>query len=581
MTDWYLWDGESQRGPMDRRELDNHIRYHPNPNFIRVWRHGFSEWQNVEVAFNAARAELLDISTIEPSLDRNRSSRRHNFIAQHWRGEYPLGISYWLIGFAGNFAALVVVALVSAFTGGTNNPIGILLFYISLWSFLVCLSIWQSVGIWRSAQRRIDDRASLGKRALWAGLAKVMVCLGVLQTIGVVAKSAIPQIAEATRIALMDDPDIPPYSIRVMSNGSEAEISGGIKFGLSDEFEKVLNASKGVRIVHLDSIGGRIGEGQKLNALIKNRKLDTYVDVKCLSACTLAFVAGQARILKRGARLGFHRGAFAGEDLLDGSPERSIYRAAGISVAFVDRALATKNADMWRPSDADLLSAGVVTRITNGDEYAMAGDGGRLARTDWDKGLQKAALVYRVMKEKHPKSYDEILDTFVDGTIKGTPQAQVIAEARRKLNSLVKARLRYAENALLLDFGRLVVDQYRAIQIRDKTACYRFASGRDDENVIRLIPKELTERELELDARIISSNRTQYDSLNSDDGWAKVMVRLNSRGYSAQDLQLLADSTSTTDAARYCDLTIVLYQEIGNLPPNEAAALLRRLLSQS
>ncbi len=193
-----------------------------------------------------------------------------------------------------------------------------------------------------------------------------MVCLGVLQLIGLLVRTAIPQIAEATSIAFMDDPGIPAYSIRVMNNGSEAEIAGGIKFGLSSDFEKVLNASRGVRLVHLDSVGGRIGEGQKLNELIKSRGLDTYVDLKCLSACTLAFVAGRQRILKRGAKLGFHRASFAGEDQVDGSLERSIYAAAGVSDTFVERAMTTKNAEMWQPSDTDLVSAGVITRGFDG-----------------------------------------------------------------------------------------------------------------------------------------------------------------------------------------------------------------------
>jgi len=578
MTNWYLWDGESQRGPMDRRELDNRIQYHPNPSVVRVWRHGFSEWQTVEDEFDLARKSPTDSSTSEPRQSVAKS-KRQNFVARHWRGEYPLGVSYWIIGFAGSIAALAFVAVVSAVSGG--DPIGILLFYILLWSSLVGLSIWQSVGIWRSAQRRIDQRAALGKRALWAGLAKVMVCLGVLQTVGVLAKTAIPQIAEAIRIAFMDDPDIPPYSIKVTSAGSEAKISGGIKFGLSDEFEKVLNASRGVRVVRLDSIGGRIGEGQKLNSLIKSRGLDTYVDVKCLSACTLAFVAGRQRVLKQGARLGFHRAAFAGEDQIDGSLERSIYSAAGISVAFVDRALATKNADMWRPSEADLMSAGVVTTITTGDEYVISGGGGMLAREDWDKALQKTASVYRVIKDKYPKTYGEILDTLTEGTTKGTPQAQVIAEARTKLHNLVRTRLPYADDAVLVEFGRLVVDQYRAIQLQDEAACYRFASGEGDQNVVRLIPKELTERELELNARIISSDRTKNGPRNNEDAWATIGARLNSRGYSAKDLQLLSGKVTAADQARYCDLIIVLYQEIDNLPLIEAAAILREFFTPS
>jgi hypothetical protein len=406
-----------------------------------------------------------------------------------------------------------------------------------------------------------------------------MVCLGALQLVGLLIRSAIPQIMESTSIAFLDDPHIPPYSIRVMNDGSEAEIAGGIKYGLTSDFAKILDASRGVRVVHLDSVGGRIGEGEKLNALIKSRGLDTYVDAKCLSACTLAYVAGYQRILKQGAQLGFHRASFAGEDQLDDSLERSVYIAAGISRAFIDRALATKNSDMWTPSAADLLSAGVITAVSSGDEYAMAG-GGSVTRDDWDNGLQKASPVYGVLKEKYPDSYKEILDTFVDGAMKGAPQAQVIGQARAKLNGLIKTLVPYSDDDVLVDFGRLVVDQYRAIELQDSSACYRFASGQDDPTVIRMIPGQLAQRELKLDAQILSSARKQYNSGDNEAAWSKIRTGLGLKGYSAGDLKLLTEnSVKPSDYARYCETTIAVYQEIIVLPAKEAAAVLRGIYS--
>jgi hypothetical protein len=580
MTEWYLWDGESQRGPMDRSELDNRVQYHPAPKTVRVWRDGFPDWKTVEEALNVTQKSALDPSTFERPCEPSKETKYRNFVAQNWRGEYPLWVSYWIIGLLTNVFAVAVASVVGAFTAESYHPFGVLAFLLMLWSSIAALSVWHLVGIWRSAQRRIAERAAAGKRAPWAGLAKIMVCLGAVQIVGLMIRTGIPQLAEATSIAFMDDPDIPSYSIRVMNDGSEAEIAGGIKFGLSSDFEKILNASRGVRVVHLDSIGGRLGEGKKLNALIKSRDLDTYVDVKCLSACTLAFVAGRQRILKHGAQLGFHRGAFAGEDELDGSLERAVYVAAGVSSPFIDRALATKNADMWRPSEADLISAGVVTKISTGDEYAIASDAGRLTRDDWDKGLQKTAAVYAVMKEKYPKSYNEILDTFLDGSTKGTPQAQIMRQARAKLSSLVKTMLPYADDAVLIEFGRLVVDQYRAIQSQDKVSCYRFASGEGDENIVRLIPKDLLQRELEVDAQILSSARKQNGPVNNEAAWDTIRAGLTLRGYTAKDLQLLAGkSIDPADYARYCDFTIALYQEVVALPAVQAGGVLRDIFS--
>ncbi|MHC2335251.1 GYF domain-containing protein [Bradyrhizobium sp. USDA 4454] len=579
MSEWYLWDGEIQRGPMDRTELDNRIRYHPNPSVVRVWREGFSDWKTAGAALVVSPRISVEPPPLDGAAKVHVGAKRQNFVARNWRGEYPLGISYWLIGVLSNLFALIVIALISALSSKAGyNPISILIFVVSLWSFIAGLAVWQSVGIWRSAQHRIEERTLIGKRAPWAGLAKVMVFIGALQTAGILIKSGIPQIAEATNMAFMDDPDIPAYSIRVMNDGSEAEITGGIKYGLAEDFRKILDSSKGVRLVHLDSIGGRIGEGEKLFTLIKSRGLDTYVDSKCLSACTFAFVAGRQRILRNGAVLGFHRGSFAGEE--DLSSGRSIYETVGISAPFIDRALATKNADMWRPSQAELLAARVITKTSNGDEYAFGGFGGNgISRDDWDKALQETA-VYRELKAKYRLRYDEVLDVFSNGAAKGTPRAKLFADARGKLMGLIKSLLPRADDAVLTDYGRLIVDEYRAVQLQGAAACYAFASGESDDSSVQTLPKQLSDRELEINARIISTARLRDGVLNTDAVWEKVRAGLRQRGVSASDLQLLnSKATTPTEQARFCEVTILFYQEIMNLPMKEAALILREIFS--
>ena len=133
---------------------------------------------------------------------------------------------------------------------------------------------------------------------------------------------------------------------------------------------------------------------------------------------------------------------------------------------------------------------------------------------------------------------------------------------------------------MLVDFGKLVIDQYRAIQGQDKVACYRFASGQDAD-AVQLIPTYLTQRELELDARVMSSARRQDGGVSHNDAsWGKIRQGLGLKGYSAKDLQLLGgNSISAADYARYCDITVALYQEIVTLPTREAAAVLRELFS--
>lgn len=298
-----------------------------------------------------------------------------------------------------------------------------------------------------------------------------------------------------------------------------------------------------------------------------------------MSACTLAFVAGRQRVLKKGAQLGFHRAIFAGDDKLDDSTERSIYRAAGVPAAFIDRALATSNASIWSPTDAELLAAGVVTRMSSGDEYAVAGMEGKLTREGWDKALQNTAPLYLALKERYPATYNEILDVFVNGASRGASQAELVGQTRTKIGDLTRKLLPLTDDAVLVDFGRLVLDQYAAIQAQDNAACYKYASGQADQNITRIIPAPLAERELELDVRIIRSPQRHTDSVNNNDrSWEKIRAGLSLRGYAVKDLEMLDGGTiGEADYARYCELAIALYREITALPNKEAAAVLREV----
>ena len=195
--------------------------------------------------------------------------------------------------------------------------------------------------------------------------------------------------------------------------------------------------------------------------------------------------------------------------------------------------------------------------------------------------LQKSTPLYKAMKEKYPKSYEEILDVFSDGVARGTPQAELIGGARAKLQGLIKALLPQADDAVLIAFGRLVADQYRALQGQDKAACYKYASGVADEATIRLLPKDLIERELELNAMIISSARNQGAAVKTDASWEKIIATLDQRGFTDSDRQMLTGtSISPSNYARYCDFAIILYQAVTNLPTKEAASVLREIFKE-
>jgi hypothetical protein len=180
-------------------------------------------------------------------------------------------------------------------------------------------------------------------------------------------------------MAFWNDPNIPDYAIRNMRDGKEVEVAGGFKFGLTDDFKKILRASPQISVVHLNSAGGRIGEAQSLYGVIRDNRLITYTSSRCLSACTLAFAAGRERWIHRRGKLGFHSPTFPGmkeADLREASQlQREAFVLAGFDRGFVDRALSTPNKDMWTPSIEELSRAQVVTAISDGNDFAASGFG--------------------------------------------------------------------------------------------------------------------------------------------------------------------------------------------------------------
>jgi hypothetical protein len=172
-------------------------------------------------------------------------------------------------------------------------------------------------------------------------------------------------------------PDIDPdenYHLTV--NGSTLEYSGGIPFGVTAKVKSLLDASPNVKVINLNSYGGRIREGRELRDLIIARKLSTHTSEECASACTLAFMAGVKRTMADDARVGFHRAYdpdASDADLDDEiAVDRKWMRARRIPVWFIDKAYATPHDSMWWVPHQILRQVGILTSDPGGPKAVIA-----------------------------------------------------------------------------------------------------------------------------------------------------------------------------------------------------------------
>lgn len=287
-----------------------------------------------------------------------------NIIATHWRGDFPLWVSYWVFGFMCQLLVAGIVFSIFNLTerAATYDPSMIFLSVAGIWILVGAINLWQVVGVWRSASKH----TSRSGKGFWATAAKVMMVLGILRLLADFANVGQPQIVETWRMAFQNDPDIPDYRIQLTEQATSIRISGGIKFGLTRDLKSLLNAAPDVKRIELDSIGGRIGEANQLYDIIIAHNLDTHVSGECLSTCTIVYSAGGQRSIAYGARIGLHSPSFPGLSEIDLKTMREDWAnrllARGIDSGFIERGLSEPSSSMWFPTEAQLLSAGLITR---------------------------------------------------------------------------------------------------------------------------------------------------------------------------------------------------------------------------
>jgi ATP-dependent protease ClpP protease subunit len=166
------------------------------------------------------------------------------------------------------------------------------------------------------------------------------------------------------------------HELRLIGDGSEALFAGEIGFGATSEIEALLDAHPEVTLLHLSSHGGRVMEARRLHDAIRRRGLTTFSATLCASACTIAFMGGKERVVTAEARIGFHQSMIVGgapvEQAMMKSSDVRLLLDDGVERAFVERAYATPNSEVWYPDAEEMLRAHFVTRVLRSAAAAAA-----------------------------------------------------------------------------------------------------------------------------------------------------------------------------------------------------------------
>jgi hypothetical protein len=387
----------------------------------------YTSLQTVAHSESLACIEVEGVVLDETGLQPREPRRSRNYLVKHWRGELPLGISCLANGVFLTFLTAAGLCLTTPIYDDPKltgvSAFGIFLYVASLGFF-----VWQIAGGWRSASIHVQQ----GGKQRWATLAKGFLLLGVFCVGRVAICTMIPQICEYA-IGLAGDRKLPHYQIRVLPGEAEIEFNGGLHAGAAKHLEQILEVMPDVRILHLNSDGGRMHEATEMARLVSKRKLATCVHEKCLGTSTLVFLSGNERAVEVNARLGFCRvdlAAITGarRDKLN-QMALEIFREADVSKEFANRALTTPRDQMWIPSKDDMRVAGVITSGCSGHALATGAEP-QPSRSNENGQTWLSLPLVKKLRSLEPALYMQLVDEVFLAIKQGKTKSETVQGVR-------------------------------------------------------------------------------------------------------------------------------------------------------
>lgn len=518
------------------------------------------------------------------------SENQQNYLARHWRGHLSLPVSYWFNGFLGYAISTILVTLISASSAlkVEFSPALALSTLIAAWVVTAAVTCWLIVGIWRSA----TEHSRITTKMFWPATAKVSLCVAAAVTLVQFGSRGVPQIKAMYNI-YSGDSEIGKYTFRILRDGAELEFSGGITFGAAKEFTRFVEAMGALRVVHLNSPGGRIEEAQRIGNLIKKKNLDTYVARSCLSACTIIFLSGKKRFITRDASIGFHQPDFAGlsqaERLNLARNEEIRLEGFGLSPSFAKHANQVPPDDIWTPSVAELLNERVATEVVSPSTFAVSGLDSFEITPEGADTLLRGIPIYAALARANATAYQEVVDGVVEGLRRGKSASELMIDIAPIVDRAFERTLPQTAPAVLTEYAEMMLKHLKLLDLEDPAACFAYLNPHRDDSQALLNKASARFPTIPDDQRKIKEDVFNSYAIqsplpaNNDDTNAtltKIFILLEKR--LGKDAGLITKpDVPATELQRYCTATIAFYDEILRLPSSGRIAVLRTLFSKN
>lgn len=444
-------------------------------------------WAAIDSDKQAWHDKLARTRVVQPHRRKTGRGATRGYFALHWHGELPLAVSFWV----NNILLSIPIGL----------ALGGLMAWISLkgemlqassiaalvgWPLMLAMDTWCFVGAWRSADRHAEQ----GGTALWGSATKFVLFLSILSAGASTFLDFVPQLGAYVQMARGIDP-IGQVEVTLSSDGRSVKLAGPLGMGDGTRVRKALEHADRLRVVELESPGGRVFEANRIAEFIGEHAWQTRAVGNCESACTLVFMAGKSRQLMPGAQLGFHR-ALAGTfnpviDRLVNQELAATYRRAGLPEDIIAQTLQTPPWAMWYPGIGELAQGGLITAPQWTLEVELPPRTGSLP-SDMEDAL-RASHVWHALEQRYPGSIRTAARRMDAARARKAPDPNVQAEGWRVGHGLLRTLLHDTSPQARDHYAALLTQQLRSASASGGQACRAILAG--DAGVRRRLPQAL------------------------------------------------------------------------------------------
>jgi hypothetical protein len=598
--EWYVARGGQTYGPFSLDVMRKGVRDGELLADDFVWSATMPDWSRAsqipdlwgsqtdehnERNESGSASESVEPVAVAPSTNMAGVPTSSNFIIRHWRGELSLGRSYWLVGCFANIGLILLGHAVGKILAWADfDPRTSSALFAAFLAFVCVFVVWQVVGIWRSAGRHID----LTGRRFWAIAARLVVILSTIRG-GVDFTNIIwPMFSEFSKVAIGVD-DTPAHELRLLRGATEVELSGGMPFGTASALKTLLDAAPTVKVIHLNSFGGRVSEGYEIYKLIRGHQLITYTSTNCVSACTIAFLAGAERLLASEGKLGFHSANLGGLDerVL---PEindniRQTLREHGVAPWFIEKSLSTRGDSVWYPTHGEMLEAKVVTKIVDSDQFGLSGIGGWKDRDTIERRLGELP-VFAVIKENDPEGFKVLASQYSAGVQAGRSINEIVRETQATLTTEVLPKyLQRGPDLELVAYWKTQIREMEYLEKSDARRCveYLFPELRqNDYSLTKFLPEALIKDDIgSLGDLIRATVRNPIPEQNVAIGQDIQYVIDRITAVNPEAIEVLREPRKYAGQPMLvCSTLMDFYKQILMLPVQRSGPILREIVSK-